>query len=64
MKKLLAYAVWLVISLALLAVLRNIVRYEFPENSAVIMGLAYAIVIYVFFGIRSRFSKAEGKHEE
>lgn len=64
MKKVLAYAVWLIVSLVLLVVLRNIARYEFPEYSAVIMGVAYAVVIYVFFSLRNRFSKAKGKHTE
>ena len=61
MKKLLAYSLWLIVSLALLAILRNIARYEFPEYAAIIMGIAFAAIIYVFFLIRGRFSKSDDK---
>jgi hypothetical protein len=61
MKKILAYSLWLIVSLAVLAVLRNIARYEFQEYSAIIMGVAFATVIYVFFLIRGRFSKSDDK---
>lgn len=63
MRKLLAYAAWFIISLVTLVILRNIARHEFPEHSAVIMGLAFAAVIYAFYGIKSRLSKAEGKQD-
>ena len=56
MKKPFAYAAWLIVSLVFLAVLRAVVRYEIPGYSALVMGVAYAAVIYAFFVIKKRLS--------
>jgi len=64
MKKLLAYSIWLIVSLLALAVLKNIVTYEFQKYSAIIMGVAYVAVIYFFIVIRGRFSKVDRRSEE
>jgi hypothetical protein len=40
-RKLVAYAAWFIISLVTLVILRNIARHEFPEYSAVIMGVVW-----------------------
>ena len=49
MKKLMAYSLWLIVSLGLLVVVRNIARHNFPEQSPIIMGVVCAAVILVFF---------------
>lgn len=56
MKKLMAYSLWLIVSLGLLAVVRDIARHNFPEQSPIIMGVAFAAVILVFFYIKDRVS--------
>lgn len=57
--KTLAYAIWLFVSLVVLAVLRNIVRSEYPNNAGIIMGVAFAAVAYGFFEIRGHFSGSQ-----
>jgi hypothetical protein len=52
--KALLYVLWFVISLPALAILRNIARSEAAPYSPVIMGVAFAVVIYAFFWIRNR----------
>lgn len=59
MKKLIAYSGWLIVSLGLLAVVRNIARHNFPEQSPLIMGVTSAAVILVFFFIKDRVSNGK-----
>lgn len=54
--KTLASAAWLIVSLVVLAVLRSIARSEFPNYAGIVMGVAFAAVIYGLFVIRRRFS--------
>lgn len=56
MWKMIAYLCWLIISLMLLAVVRDVARYSFPEQSPIIMGVAFATVIFVFFFIKNHVS--------
>jgi hypothetical protein len=64
MRKLFAYAVWLVASLMGLAVLRNIVRYSLPEYSTIIMAGAFGVVVYGFWWVRKRFSKPKDARQQ
>jgi len=52
-----AYAAWLIVSLVVLAVLRDVARSEFPSYAAIVMGVAFAAVIYSLFVIRRHFSQ-------
>lgn len=64
MKKALAYTIWLIVSLAVLAVVRNIATYEFPQYSAIIMAITFGAVVYALFEIKGRFAKPATKHNQ
>lgn len=64
MKKALAYIIWLILSLALLVILRSIARSEFPEYSWLAMGVAFAVVIYVFLSIPGWFPNASSNENK
>lgn len=57
--KFLIYFVWLLGSLLLLAVVRNVARSELPQYSGLIMAVAFSAVIFVFLVIKDRFAKPE-----
>lgn len=59
-----AYAGWLILSLVVLAVLRNIARSEFPNYAAIVMGVASAAAIYGLLVIRRWFSDHQGSSTE
>jgi len=59
MKKLFVYSLWVIISLVFLVIVKNIATFKFPQYSAIIMGISFAVVIYIFFLIKGRISGKE-----
>ena len=61
MKKALAYIIWLIVSLVVLVIVRNIATHEFPQYSVIIMAVTFGAVVYAFLAIKGRFAKPEIK---
>jgi len=54
-----AYLVLLIISLVFLVLVKNIAAFKFPQYSAIIMGISFAVVIYIFFLIKGSMSRKD-----
>lgn len=53
--RMIIYIFWLIASLIILGVVRSVAQQNFPEHASIIIGMAGATIIYIFFSIKERF---------